>query len=59
MVKLMDIGLAGVTKEEEIARLAKRILKVYGKVETPILDAEIQRMAKLLNIPIEEVLGHG
>jgi len=46
-------------KEEDIVELAKRILKVYGKVETPVLDREIVRMAEMLNIPIEEVFPYG
>lgn len=45
--------------EEEIISLANKVLSVYGKAEAPVLDSEIRRMAKLLQIPIEEVLGHG
>lgn len=45
--------------EAEILELANRILKVYGTAKAPMLDSEIRRMAELLNIPIEEVLGHG
>lgn len=51
--------LSPVEKEEEAVRLAKRILKVYGRVETPVLDREITRMAKMLSIPIKEVFPHG
>jgi len=50
---------ATIEPEAEIVQLAKRILKVYGSVEDGVLDAEIRRMASLLGIPIEEVLGHG
>ena len=59
MVEVTDIIPAGTPPEKEIARLAERILKVYGKVEDGVLDKEIRRMANMLGIPIEEVLGHG
>jgi len=59
MIEVTDIMPAGTPPEEEIARLAERILKVYGKVEDGVLDKEIRRMANMLGIPIEEVLGHG
>lgn len=52
----INVNAGRIEPEEEIARLAKRILKVYGKVETPVLDREIRRMAKMLDIPIKEVL---
>lgn len=51
--------MADVETEEEIVTLAKRVLKVYGRVEDSVLDREIKRMAKILDIPIEEVIGHG
>lgn len=56
MVKAEEIDQAKIEAEEEIVTLAKRILKVYGKVETPALDREIERMARMLDIPLEEVL---
>lgn len=45
--------------EEKVVELAKRILKVYGEVKSPVLDKEIERMANLLDIPLEEVLPYG
>jgi len=59
MIEVTNIMPAGTPPEEEIARLAERILKVYGKVEDGVLDKEIRRMANMLGIPIEEVLGYG
>lgn len=47
------------TPEEEIARLAGNILKVYGKVEAPTLTREIIRMSEILGIPSEEIFKHG
>jgi hypothetical protein len=51
--------IKGEHPEAEIRNLAERVLKVYGKVETPTLDREIRRMAEILNIPTREVLSHG
>lgn len=48
--------MLGIGDEEEIAHLAERILRVYGKSGTPTLDREIIRMAKILDIPITEVI---
>ena len=61
MVKdiLNALEMEEVTTEKEVADLARRILQVYGKAEFPVLDQEIERMAKLLAIPFEEVLPHG
>jgi hypothetical protein len=58
MVKSTDIIPAGTSPEEEIARLAGKILKVYGKVEAPTLTREIIRMAEILGIPTEEIFKH-
>ena len=57
MVELTDITPAGTPPEEEIAQLAGRILKVYGKVEAPTLTREILRMAEILGIPEGEIFG--
>jgi hypothetical protein len=57
MVELTDIMPAGTPPEEEIAQLAGRILKVYGKVEAPTLTREILRMAEILGIPEGEIFG--
>jgi hypothetical protein len=49
----------GIEDEKEIAKLAERILRVYGKSGTPTLDWEIKRMARILNIPLREVITRG
>lgn len=56
MNDLNETKPSGSKAEAEIVDLAKRILKVYGRVKKPVLDAEIKRMAKMLDIPIEEVV---
>lgn len=58
-MELTEINSGMIEREEEIVTLAKRILKVYGKTDTPTLDREIRRMARMLGIPLEEVLKHG
>ena len=56
MNEVNNINNSGLKPESEPVELAHRILKVYGKVENKVLDKEIKRMAKMLDIPIEEVL---
>lgn len=58
-MELTEISLDTIESEEEIVSLAKKILRVYGKTDTPTLDREIRRMARMLGIPLEEVLKHG
>lgn len=56
----LDPGLISEDEDAqaEIARLAGRILKVYGKVEAPTLTREIIRMSEILGIPPEEIFKH-
>ena len=53
------LQIADVKPDEEIVDFAKRILRVYGKADFPTLDREIERMTKMLDIPLEEVLPSG
>lgn len=56
MDKLEGKGTDRIESEAETVDKAQRILKVYGKSGTPTLDREIKRMAKVLDIPIAEVI---
>lgn len=59
MTDSYGVNIPDIHRVDEVAEIAAKILKVYGKSGDSTLTREIMRMSEALGIPLEEMFKDG